>query len=237
MTEAPITAVSGTRRSMKELVDGTIRVQIDIDPPQRADFLRLFPSIDMPVALAPLVVNGEIQARDVVRAEAAGANTAAAPQQPRAAGNQLAREMHVNGYFRSPKLWNAMEANGVYTQAQHKAFIEAQPCLFEKVREVRHGPCFGDIVLHHVKSAANSGVGMKPDHWYGVPLCAIGHHQNWVHASHGANREDKQALIEKAVGLTADRMKFHMKQYLKLESLAQITQSMLDNFESEIGVR
>ena len=47
-------AVSGTRRTMKELVDGTIRVQIDIDPLQRAEFLRLFPSIDMPVALAPL---------------------------------------------------------------------------------------------------------------------------------------------------------------------------------------
>ena len=47
--------VSGTRRSMKELVDGTIRVQIDIDPVNRDDFFRLFSNIDMPVALAPLV--------------------------------------------------------------------------------------------------------------------------------------------------------------------------------------
>lgn len=51
-----MTAVSGTRRTMKELVDGTIRVQIDIDPIYRQQFLKLFPSIDMPVAIAPLMV-------------------------------------------------------------------------------------------------------------------------------------------------------------------------------------
>lgn len=49
-----MSAVAGTRRTMKELVDGTIRVQIDIDPKFRAAFLEMFPSIDMPCALAPL---------------------------------------------------------------------------------------------------------------------------------------------------------------------------------------
>jgi hypothetical protein len=49
-------AVSGTRRTIKELVDGTLRVQIDIDREHRRDFLRLFPDIDMPIALAPLKV-------------------------------------------------------------------------------------------------------------------------------------------------------------------------------------
>ena len=49
-----MSAISGTRRAMKEMADGTIRVQIDIDPSCRGDFLSLFPNIDMPVALAPL---------------------------------------------------------------------------------------------------------------------------------------------------------------------------------------
>lgn len=44
---------------MKELVDGTLRVSIDIDPIHRADFFALFSRIDMPVALAPLVANFE----------------------------------------------------------------------------------------------------------------------------------------------------------------------------------
>lgn len=47
-------AISGTRRAMKEMADGTIRVQIDVDPTCRTQFLQLFPNIDMPVALAPL---------------------------------------------------------------------------------------------------------------------------------------------------------------------------------------
>lgn len=52
-------AISGTRRQLREMADGTIRVQIDIDPSCRAAFLQLFPNIDMPVALAPLVANFE----------------------------------------------------------------------------------------------------------------------------------------------------------------------------------
>lgn len=44
---------------MKELVDGTLRVQIDIDPRFRKQFFELFGQIDMPVALAPLTTNFE----------------------------------------------------------------------------------------------------------------------------------------------------------------------------------
>ncbi len=58
-------AVSGTRRAMKELVDGTIRVQVDIDPQCREDFLRLFPHIDTRIALAPLRSEHEQQQQEV----------------------------------------------------------------------------------------------------------------------------------------------------------------------------
>jgi hypothetical protein len=50
-------AVSGTRRRIKELVDGTLRVEIDIEPKNKQHFLELFPQIDAPVALAPLGVH------------------------------------------------------------------------------------------------------------------------------------------------------------------------------------
>lgn len=49
------TAISGTRRQIRELVDGSLEVRIHIDPRFKADFHRLFPSIDAPCALAPLV--------------------------------------------------------------------------------------------------------------------------------------------------------------------------------------
>ena len=54
-----MTAISGTRRSYKELADGTIRVQIDIDPSCKDEFLDSFRQIDMPIALAPLVADFE----------------------------------------------------------------------------------------------------------------------------------------------------------------------------------
>lgn len=57
MTEA--TAISGTRRQYKEMADGTLRVQIDIDPQFKAQFLEMFGQIDMPVALAPLQADFE----------------------------------------------------------------------------------------------------------------------------------------------------------------------------------
>lgn len=48
-------AVAGVRRTMRELVDGTLRVQIDIEPKDADTFRRLLPHVDMPVALAPLL--------------------------------------------------------------------------------------------------------------------------------------------------------------------------------------
>lgn len=54
-----MTAISGTRRAMKEMADGTIRVMIDIDMAFKEQFLEVFKQIDMPVALAPLVADFE----------------------------------------------------------------------------------------------------------------------------------------------------------------------------------
>jgi len=54
-----MSAISGTRRKAQELADGTLRVQIDIDPRFKAEFHRLFPDIDTPIALAPLPLDFE----------------------------------------------------------------------------------------------------------------------------------------------------------------------------------
>ena len=54
-------AVSGTRRALRELADGTIRVQIDIDPRFRSDFFELFSEIDCGVALVPLAPGAGVE--------------------------------------------------------------------------------------------------------------------------------------------------------------------------------
>lgn len=51
--------ISGTRRAMREMADGTIEVKIHIDPAHRKAFMEHFGQIDMPVAIAPLVADFE----------------------------------------------------------------------------------------------------------------------------------------------------------------------------------
>lgn len=146
--------------------------------------------------------------------------------------NQLAQKMHRDGYFRNPKLWDAMESRGIYTQETHKSWVESLPCC-ARIEYAPHINCGGDVVMHHVKTSANSGVGIKPKHWYGVPLCHA-HHMTWAHGSHAgsATHEDRHdVLLPRAVQLTADRMKLKFKEALGLSSLSEITQEMLDDFE------
>lgn len=149
--------------------------------------------------------------------------------------NRLAQKMHVDGYFRNPKLWDAMEDAGIYTQDDHKRFVESIPCY--GVGNVSHILCQGDVCAHHVKKANNSGVGIKPKHWYIVPLC-YNHHMNWAHGSHAnsASHEDREKMLTCAVSLTADRMKQKIKEYLGLESFSEINEGILCDFENIIGL-
>ena len=54
-----MSAISGTRHKAQDLTDGTLRVMVDIDPRFKAEFHRLFPNIDMPCAIAPLIPDFE----------------------------------------------------------------------------------------------------------------------------------------------------------------------------------
>lgn len=57
--DSEVCVISGTRRQIRELVDGSLEVRVHIDPRFKQDFHRLFPQIDTPVAIAPLALNFE----------------------------------------------------------------------------------------------------------------------------------------------------------------------------------
>lgn len=142
----------------------------------------------------------------------------------------LASRLHKNGYFNNPHLWDAMEASGIYTQDQHKAWIEKQGCML-----AGHGaPCNGDIVGHHIRNAANAGTSIKPKHWYLIPVCDA-HHRHDMHKTR--TREQRESDLLRAVAYTAARMKQKMKEALNRESLSGITQEELDDFEILIGLK
>ena len=98
----------------------------------------------------------------------------------------LAQRLHIDGYFRNPRLWNVLHQRAIYTMQEHKKFIEGMPCLFEMLRgrawlvgsgsllrEVginmnqllasvgRELACEGDVCLHHVNSAALPAAGRE----------------------------------------------------------------------------
>jgi hypothetical protein len=53
----------------------------------------------------------------------------------------------------------------------HKAWIEGFPCMVECLSHY----CHGDVVSAHIRTAANSGTGLKPPQWDTVPLCTRHH--------------------------------------------------------------
>ena len=228
-------AIAGVRRTARELVDGTIRVQVDIEPRFRAQFFKLFPEVDMHIALAPFS-NATTTPSGI---PAAGAPDGERAQAPQAAGNQLARHMHVAGYFRNPKLWRALHDHGAYTAQEHKHYIESLPCCGGGYSPHR---CDGQVCLHHCASAALPAAGPKlqPEnpnkvpHWYGVPVCHE-FHRNFVHAA-GATRETHAQLLVLAVALTEKRMKHVFKMLVGVESLSAITLEKLNEFEEQAGL-
>ena len=64
----------------------------------------------------------------------------------------------------------------------HKEWIEQQGC-YAMYAACYPGYCSGPIVAHHVRTAANSGAGMKPSDEWLVPLCdkhhKEGHQKGW----------------------------------------------------------
>lgn len=148
--------------------------------------------------------------------------------------NRLAQAMHKDGYFRNQKLWIAMEIAGIYTQEEHKKYIELLPCC--GIKFAPHVACQGDVVAHHVKTSANSGVGIKPLDWFTVPVCH-NHHMTWAHGSHkgSATHEDRHdVLLPHAVSLTSDQVKERFKSFLCISSLSELTKEMLNAFEEEV---
>ena len=96
-----MSAISGTRRTMRELADGTIRLSVDIDPRFKAEFNRLFPDIDMPIAMAPLHADFEQKesAKPVNTDDSHGAN-----------GHYISA-LYKSGFWNAPKVLAVLRCN------------------------------------------------------------------------------------------------------------------------------
>lgn len=118
-----IQVISGTRRSMREMADGTVRVQIDIDPRFRSLFFELFGTIDMPVALAPLVADFEQKE----------------PVAEKPKGGALAKLAGM--WANEPEFWEWMKSIDHYAEdaGDAAAFMRAQ-CVVQSRAELDNVP-------------------------------------------------------------------------------------------------
>ena len=148
------------------------------------------------------------------------------PPEPKGKSDSLARRMVANGYFRGQKFWDAMESQGVYTQNEHLAFVRSLKPLDLYPRVPRQG----DTVAHHVRTAQNSGTGIKPKHWFTIPVCDS-HHQ---HLHKNATRNERETHLEQAVNITAQQMRLKFKKHFKIESMTGYTETQLLEAESAL---
>ena len=241
MTDA--VAIAAVRRQVRELVDGTLEVKLHVEPRFKALFHKLLPEVDMPVALAPLRLDSGHQpaAAQPSTAEYASVHSHEGVGQGEvapAAARSLAEQMMRSGYFRSSRLWQSVEAAGIYSQRDHKKWIEAQPC--HGIKNLDGHRCEGDVVAHHTPGAELPAAGRhsdnprKPPHWHCIPACHVFH--TWVHSSTGALRSDKKMLVEHGVQYTAAQMKVMVKKHIGIASLRDLTIARLNEFEAVIGL-
>ncbi len=148
------------------------------------------------------------------------------PKPKEGKSGSLAQRMVVNGYFRNPKLWDAMELRGGYTQKDHLDVVRSLKPLDLYPRVPRQG----DTVAHHVRTAQNSGTGIKPKHWFTIPICDS-HHQ-YLHKN--ATREERAEHLEKAVEITAGMMRIAFKKHFKIESMSGYTETQLLEAEAAL---
>jgi hypothetical protein len=149
------TAISCTRRQIKEMADGTIRVSIDIDPRFKSDFHRLFPNIDTPVALAPLELDFEQVPGDHRVAVLNSDWKAKVEVEDKKPFGKEASELYRLGFFFNPKV---LEAIG--TDEEYIFWVQLQPSAYSgEFSEYVNGD--GRCVAAHVRRAGESGTGYK----------------------------------------------------------------------------
>ncbi len=186
-------AIAGTRKSAKELADGTLRVQIDIEPRHKQAFHRAFPEIDMPVAIAPLnlgvIVDPDMKPGPIVQGNRPGDTLhAAGPAADKATGRlygQQAKALRLSAFFRNPDVWKAIGSDSDY-----QSWIWHRPCIVCGYRDYSTDWPDGICESAHVRRAGESGTGYKAE-YATVPMC---------HEDHACQHQHGELAVYKVAG-------------------------------------
>lgn len=147
-------AISGTFVRLKTLVDGTVRIELDLDCDlNSASQLGLSPGSTLAIAR---LTDKAAQSASLSSLE--GENVSAYGRE--------AQALRLSSFFRTYDVWVA-----VGTDAEFLEWLKTQPCCVTH-SAIKHG---GDVVPAHVRRVANgAGVGIKPP-YSAVPMCDTHH--------------------------------------------------------------
>lgn len=200
--KADALAVVGTRRSMKELVDGTLRVQVDIDPQYRARFLSQFSEIGIAVGLIQLSLDAT--------------TGKAKPQAPQKPFGQQAKALRLSGFFRIPEVWKALG-----TDEEYREWVRRQPSAWSgEFSEHVNGE--GHSIAAHVRRAGESGIGHKAEYAC-IPLTDAEHqrqHQQGESAFDAVGTTGKEWFDRMRIKYVEMWAWDRLRQALQVESMA-----------------
>jgi len=201
-----VQALIVTRRPAKEMADGTLRVQFDVEPNDRKAFLSMFPDNGDPIAVARL------DPESVRRHQ----NQVAFAEPPKKGDyGQFAKWLVQSGFFRRPDVWKYLGSDDLFLE-----WLKTQGCA-HKDRN-----CSGDIVPAHVRRVAEgAGTAHKPA-YCAIPLCDNHHqmqHQQGESALGGKEWFDRERI--KAIEAWAMHQ---LKTLLGISSLSKLSPPHLE---------
>jgi hypothetical protein len=99
---------------------------------------------------------------------------------------------------------------------RHRAFVRRHQCAIPN--------CEGSpIEFAHLRTAANSGVGIRPADWFGIPLCRS-HHRTAHDAGHDTMARENGTTLEKLFEMAREFARRspdrHMREAMKEAGIA-----------------
>jgi len=156
-----VKAIQGVTRTLRTLVDGTLRIQIDFEPVDRNNAMGLFGDPGTVVAMA--VVNQSSARMNMQQ------RTISESAEPTEKNNESWRKIvFQSALFRTPEVWKVMG-----TDAQFLQWVRTNPCRVCKARAPSEA-------AHVRRVASGAGTGIKPE-YAAIALCSKHHKQQHDH--------------------------------------------------------
>jgi hypothetical protein len=225
MAEEEHAALIVTRRPAKEMADGTLRVQIDVEPNDRRMFLDMFPDNGDPIAVVKLDP-------ETVRKHQNQTAFAEVEKKPEKGDQgQFARWLVSSGFFRNPKVWKFCGTDDEFCE-----WVKQQRCVIYSIADDR---CDGDIVAAHVRRVASgAGTGIKPEYAV-VPLCNKHHCQQHQHGESnwfGDVSEGKEWFDKQRITTVSAWAQIKLKEKAGVITMTKLTPYHLESLLRDTGI-